>query len=442
MISGPVTTSPNDSKTTGNHKNHYFIMKSFAYCGLIINLLLAIQQSPLQSQGIVGQHGLLRVQGNRIVDKNNDTVCLAGISFFWSNTGWGGIRFYNADVVNYLADEWKVPVIRVSMGVEANGGYIKNPMSQKTLITEMIDAAIAAEIYIIVDWHSHQAEDYQSEAQGFFGELARLYGTYDNLIYEIYNEPLQVSWSGVIKPYCEAVIDSIREYDADNMIIAGTPNWSQYVDEAANNPITDTNIAYALHFYASTHKQWLRDRATNALKKNAALFITEWGTCESSGNGIIDQPSVEAWMDFCRNNKVSHLNWSLNDKLETASILKSGASVTGGWTEENLTTSGKIVREIGNYWPEKPPVSTIVKVDKAHPDLTVYLNKNELKINNSGNFILNRISIYDITGGLLFDTLNFPLQGNSLRIPSLPTNRFLIVRAVTSEGTFSQVLIQ
>jgi endoglucanase len=64
-------------------------------------------------------------------------------------------------VVNFLADEWNVPVIRVSMGVEASGGYIENPESQQALITGMIDAAIAEGIYIIVDWHSHQAEDYQ-----------------------------------------------------------------------------------------------------------------------------------------------------------------------------------------------------------------------------------------------------------------------------------------
>jgi endoglucanase len=127
----------------------------------LIVILLFFVQPLLKSQGVVEQHGLLRVMGNRIVDKNKDTVCLAGHSFFWSNIGWGGIRFYNTDVVSFLTDEWNVPVIRVSMGVEASGGYIENPESQQALITGMIDAAIAEGIYIIVDWHSHQAEDYQ-----------------------------------------------------------------------------------------------------------------------------------------------------------------------------------------------------------------------------------------------------------------------------------------
>ncbi|MBN2273628.1 MAG: glycoside hydrolase family 5 protein [Bacteroidales bacterium] len=417
-------------------------MKSFACCRLVVGLFLVFSCLSVQGQGIVEQHGLLRVQGNRILDRNNDTVCLAGISFFWSNIGWGGIRFYNTGVVNYLADEWKVPVIRVSMGVEANGGYIQNPSSQKTLITEMIDAAIDAGIYILVDWHSHTAENYQEEAQAFFGELARLYGDHDNIIYEIYNEPLQVSWSTVIKPYCEAVIDSIRAYDADNMIIAGTPNWSQFVDEAAGDPIADTNIAYSLHFYAATHKQWLRDRATTALNKNVALFITEWGSCESSGNGIIDQASVDAWMDFCRVNKISHLNWALNDKLETASILKSGAPVTGGWTEDNLTASGKLVRKIGEYWPEKPPVTSAICKGHVDNDIYVYMDGDMLKFRNTGNYTLERISVFDITGLLLFDTINLNMQNVSFNLSSLPSGRFLIVRGITGHGVFSQVLIR
>jgi hypothetical protein len=60
----------------------------------LIVILLFFVQPLLKSQGVVEQHGLLRVMGNRIVDKNKDTVCLAGHSFFWSNIGWGGIRLY------------------------------------------------------------------------------------------------------------------------------------------------------------------------------------------------------------------------------------------------------------------------------------------------------------------------------------------------------------
>ena len=43
---------------------------------------------------IVNRHGLLRVMGNKIVNKNNIPISLAGNSFFWSNDNWGGERYY------------------------------------------------------------------------------------------------------------------------------------------------------------------------------------------------------------------------------------------------------------------------------------------------------------------------------------------------------------
>ena len=80
--------------------------------------------------------------------------------------------------------------------------------------------------------------------------MALEYGAFPNVIYEIYNEPLNVSWSNVIKPYAMSVISIIREIDPDNLIIVGTPNWSQRVDMAAQDPIVEfENIAYTLHFY-------------------------------------------------------------------------------------------------------------------------------------------------------------------------------------------------
>jgi endoglucanase len=185
----------------------------------------------------------------------------------------------------------------------------------------------------------------------FFTEMAQLYGTKPNVIFEIYNEPLQISWSNTIKPYAEAVIGAIRGAGSNNLVVVGTPTWSQRVDEAANDPITKyTNVAYTLHFYAATHKQSLRDIASTALSKNIALFVTEWGTVDASGGGSVDQTSTNEWMNFLKQHQISHLNWSLNDKAEAASALKPGVSATGAWTASDYTTSGTLVRNIVRGW--------------------------------------------------------------------------------------------
>ena len=112
---------------------------------------------------------------------------------------------------------------------------------------------------MIVDWHAHEVET--AAAKEFFSRIAAKYGAHPNIIYETFNEPVRQDWGTVLKPYHEAVVATIREHDPDNLIICGTPMWSQRVDQAAADPVRGTNVAYTLHFYASTHKQGLRDRA-------------------------------------------------------------------------------------------------------------------------------------------------------------------------------------
>ncbi|OZG71133.1 endoglucanase [Hahella sp. CCB-MM4] len=287
----------------------------------------------------------LSVQGNKVVS-GGQQVSLGGNSLFWSNNGWGGERFYNSGAVGAIRNDWNASIVRAAMGVDENGGYLQDKEGNRNRVITAVDAAIANDMYVIIDWHSHRAHQYQNEAIAFFQDMAHRYGDKNNVIYEIYNEPLDVSWSGTIKPYAEAVIDAIRQIDPDNLIIVGTRNWSQEVEEASWDPIQRNNIAYTLHFYAGTHKQWLRDKAVNAMNNGIALFVTEWGTVDASGDGSVNEGETWAWVDFMRDHGLSHANWALNDKAEGASTFWPGVSATGGWNDGDLTPSGKLVKSI------------------------------------------------------------------------------------------------
>ena len=122
-------------------------------------------------------------------------------------------------------------------------GYLANPDREKAKVTAVIDACIELGLYVIIDWHDHHAHEHEAESIAFFKEIATSYGDEPNIIYEIYNEPEQVSWTNVIKPYAQEVINEIRAIDPDNIIIVGTPTWSQDVDVAARDPLDFTNIA-------------------------------------------------------------------------------------------------------------------------------------------------------------------------------------------------------
>ncbi len=299
--------------------------------------------------GIVSAHGRLHVAGPHIVGQDGQPVSLAGVSYGWSQ--WQAARFYNAGVVNWLKQDWHATIIRTPLGIHEEDGYLQHPADNLARVTTVVEAALAADLYVIIDWHDHNAHLHADQAVAFFQDMARRYGSRPNIIYEIYNEPKSGwQWARDVKPYAEKVIAAIRAIDPDNLIVVGSPHWSQDVDLAAADPIKDANVAYSLHFYAGTHKQRLRDKAVKAMQLGAALFVTEWGTCNADGDGPINDASVKEWLAFLREHQLSHCNWGVYDKRETASVLFPRASATGGWQDADLSPSGRYVRELIRSW--------------------------------------------------------------------------------------------
>lgn len=347
-------------------KPHRALALGLALCGLLGT-----------THAATPRHGQLKVTGNKVTAADGSSISLMGMSYFWSNSGWGGERYYNANTVKYLKNNWKASIVRAAMGVNESGGYLHDS-SNKQRVKTVVDAAISEGLYVLIDFHCHTASDYTSQAKAFFQEMARTYGNQPNIIYEIWNEPLQVSWSSKIKPYAETIISAIRAIDPDNLIIVGTPTWSQDVDVAALDPITGySNIAYTCHFYANTHKQYLRDKIKLAMDRGIAVMVTEWGTCDASGNGGFNATETKTWLTFMKNNGISHCNWALNDKTETASALANGASTSGNWADSALTASGLLVRNAMRTWND----------DEAAPAAQLIANGTYAMKSKSGIFL-------------------------------------------------------
>jgi endoglucanase len=322
----------------------------FSFTGLKMAVIGLAMLLLLRIAGASAEVVPLSVSGNKVLI-GGQQGSIAGNSLFWSNTGWGGEKYYNASAIAWLKSDWKSTIVRAAMGVEDAGGYLADPAANKARVKAVIDAAIANDMYVIIDWHSHHAELYQSQAIAFFQEMATTYGNKNNVIYEIYNEPLAVSWSSTIKPYANAVIAAIRAIDPDNLIVVGTPTWSQDVDVAALDPITGyANIAYTLHFYAGSHGQSLRNKASTAMSRGVAVFVTEWGSVNADGGGAVATSETNAWLSYMQTNGISSANWAINDKAEGASALVPGASSTGGWNSSQLTASGSLVRSAILNW--------------------------------------------------------------------------------------------
>ena len=77
--------------------------------------------------------------------------------------------------------------------------------------------------YVIIDWHSHYARNHTGQAIAVFQQISQQYGQDENVIYEIYNALIKISWSNIymVKPYVKTIIAASRERVADNLIIVG-----------------------------------------------------------------------------------------------------------------------------------------------------------------------------------------------------------------------------
>jgi endoglucanase len=308
----------------------------------------------------VQQHGNLSVKGTQLVNQYGNPVQLKGVSSQWLNYESDGYAT-NLNALIWMRDNWKLSVIRAAMGVDADqtGAYMYSAAGKanmKSQVETIIQNAVTAGVYVIVDWHSHKAEQYTTEANLFFRDISQRYGQYPNVIYETYNEPLDVDWY-TLKEYHQNIYTSVRSYDADrneNVILLGTPNWDQDVDVAAADPMAgDTNVMYTLHFYACSHNSYYGQlaKAKKALSMGLPIFVSEWGATKADGgtggSGTCASYADE-WHSWMNSNSISWAAWKLDDcdgltVADTSCILLNGAPLTGGWTSTYLTGHGPYV---------------------------------------------------------------------------------------------------
>ena len=169
---------------------------------------------------------------------SGNEVQVKGMSLYWSSAEAAATDFYTETAINTMVKDMKIEIVRFAMGVSESWDYGRGYLTggadkQKKMLKAVVEAAVKNDIYVIIDWHSHQADNQTSDAVSFFSWAAETYGQYDNVIFEVYNEPTNISWSS-IKTYADQVVSAIRQH-SDNLILVGTPSWDQKPQEAIGN---------------------------------------------------------------------------------------------------------------------------------------------------------------------------------------------------------------
>ncbi|MBO5487548.1 MAG: glycoside hydrolase family 5 protein [Eubacterium sp.] len=300
-----------------------------------------------QAKTPVEKWGQLRVQGTYMTTQSGKKVQLKGVSthgIAWfpqyiDKTGFSSLK------------KMGVNTIRLAFYSDPGAGYSKS-LYQK--VDEGVQYATELGMYVIIDWHilnDGNPKKYEKNAKKFFSYFAKKYGKQKNILYEICNEPNgNVTWTKDIRPYANRMIKQIRKYDKKNIIIVGTPTWSQDVDVVSEKPLKQKNIMYALHFYAATHKADLRNKLKTAHQNGLPVFVSEFSICDASGNGAIDKKSADQWMKLLNQYKIGYVSWNLSNKAETSSLLKNSCSKTGNFKKSDLSKSGVYIYK---YWKKK-----------------------------------------------------------------------------------------
>lgn len=309
----------------------------------LLGLLLLTSASFSQNTPL-SINGQLKLVGNQLSNECGNPIQLRGMSSH-------GLQWYydciTSGSVSTLANGWGIDIIRAAMYVQ-EGGYVTNPSQFQSEVEQIASLAEQNGIYCIIDWHVLNPGDPNaniSDAKTFFQLMAQKYAGKKHIIYEICNEPNGVTWS-TVKTYADQIIPIIRQYDKENIIVVGTPQWSSKPGDVVSNPVSNPyNVMYTFHFYAGTH---YTESYLDGVLSQVPVFVTEWGVSNSSGNGGDDYTNAQTWLDLLGGNnsaniKVSWCNWSFSDKSESSAALNAGSCGSSNWS--SLTTSGSWVKQ-------------------------------------------------------------------------------------------------
>ena len=291
-------------------------------------------------------HGALSVKGSDLVDSNGNKFQLRGMSTH-------GLAWYPdyvcKETFTALRDEWNTNCVRLAMYTHENLGYCSNGDQTyiKGLVDKGVELATELGMYVIIDWHVLNEGSplvYKDEAVKFFDEMSGKYSGYGNVLYEICNEPNKgASWDSVTE-YANEVIPVIRANAPNSVVIVGTPTWSQDVHKAAAEPLSFDNIMYTLHFYAATHKDYLRDRMESCISSGLPVFVSEFRICDASGNGDCDIEQADLWKKLIEKYNVSYMCWNLSNKDESSAVIAPGCSKLSGWSDDELSEEGRWIK--------------------------------------------------------------------------------------------------
>lgn len=257
----------------------------------------------------------LKVAGTQIVNSKNEPVRLRGVncaSLEWTSNGEGHIL----ESVRVAIDDWHVNHIRLPMSQDRWFGKAPKQTDEgkayRALVDEVVKLCASKGVYIMLDLHWSDAGEWgQNIAQHsmpdensltFWKDIAPVYANHPAVIYDLYNEPHNVTWDiwlngGEItdrpnrreqtpKTFkavgMQPLLDAVRATGAKNLIVAGGLDWSYdfsgILEGRQLKDPTGNGVLYPNHCYNNKNQAvetWIANMEKAAAK--LPIIISEFG---------------------------------------------------------------------------------------------------------------------------------------------------------------------
>ncbi|MGC3982250.1 MAG: cellulase family glycosylhydrolase [Steroidobacteraceae bacterium] len=277
---------------------------------------------------------------------------------------------------------WGINVVRIPLNQSSwfntscvNGSSVMDPDpgdNYKTKLKSVVDRATSEGLYVILDLHWSAPRDTLSTVSGisaqcamdqnvmadadgsiqFWSEVATIYKSYPNVMFELYNEPYLTQWTltgteaqawmalrdgATIDSYVpryatgrlwqsagyQAMLDAVRNTGATNIVLTSGMDWAgqlQYwYTYRPNDPINQLAAAWhAYHTYGATWgsqsytlPKWGESAYTwaqNILDSNIPVIVTEYG--DQNTTGTVGAPFASALLPRLDTMGISYLGWT------------------------------------------------------------------------------------------------------------------------------------
>ncbi|MCU0914216.1 MAG: glycoside hydrolase family 5 protein [Planctomycetes bacterium] len=294
----------------------------------------------------------LKVVGTKILNSKNEPVTLRGVncaSMEWTSDGQGHIL----RSVQVAIDDWHVNHVRLPLSQDRWFGKAPEQKDEgkayRALVKKVVDLCASKGCYVMLDLHWSNAGEWgQNIGQhsmpdegslAFWKDLAPVYANHPAVIYDLYNEPHDVSWDiwlkggtvtdrpnrrGAAPKTFQAVgmqtlLDAVRATGARNVVVVGGLNWAYDFDGILDGrQLRDPDgngLIYANHAYNNKGhgvEVWIArmEQATAKLPVIVSEFGGSGGPNRRAGRfaGPVD-PSGHDWLLHVIQAVQDH-NWS------------------------------------------------------------------------------------------------------------------------------------